>query len=279
MARGISREVADTLAQTRLEATRGLRRPRFLVLGVALPLAFYISYQVAGIGGANGQALGGIAWPVYLMVSMAAFGAMNAAVGVAAGDWGDASEPVRSGSSRVRRNPRAGPNLFVRGAAAMLLSLPPLLVVGLAAALDGVRLPGLDWLLLAGSLWLGAIPFVALGLLLGLIFDAETGDVVLLFVLVLLAILGGLFQPIDTLPAELAGLAPVLPSFRLADLGWTALADRTVNPVDVLVLAGYTLGFGGVAVWRKRTGDAQVGDRGHADRGHADGEAAVRTRP
>ena len=94
----------------------------------------------------------------------------------------------------------------------MLLALPPLVVVGLAAAFDGVRLPGFEWVLLAGSLWLGAMPFVALGLLLGLLFDADAGaGASLLCVLVLLAILGGLFQPIDTLQAPLAGLAPVLP--------------------------------------------------------------------
>ena len=279
MAPDISRRVADTLTQIRLEGTRGVRRGRFLVFGVALPVIFYIAYQVAGIGRATDHAFGGIAWPLYLMVSMAAFAAMNAAAGVAAGDWGEASGPVNSRGSRAAidpaahvpaaRNAAAGPNLVVRAASGMLLALPALVLVGLAAALDGVRLPGLEWLLLAGSLWLGAIPFVALGLLLGLLFDADTGDVVLLCVLVLLAILGGLFQSIDTLPAPLAALAPVLPSYRLADLGWTALAGRAPNPVDVLVLAGYTVAFGAVAVWRKRSEGSRVGDSGHTNGGAA----------
>jgi ABC-2 type transport system permease protein len=261
MAREMARRVADTLAQVRQEATRGVRRGRFLVFGVALPVVFYVAYQVAGIGRANDQAFGGIAWPLYLMVSMAAFAAMNAGAGVAVGDRGEASVPVGA----------VGPDLVVRGASGMLLALPPLVLVGLAAALDGVRLPGLEWLLLAGSLWLGTLPFVALGLLLGLLFDADTGDVVLLCVLVLLAVLGGLFQPIDTLPVSLAGLEPVLPSYRLADLGWTALAGRATNPVDVLVLAGYTVGVGAVtvAVWRKRSEGSRVGDSGHTNGGAA----------
>lgn len=279
MARDIPRRLADTLSQIRLEVTRGVRRGRFLVLGVGLPLVFYIAYHVAGIGRATHQAFGGVAWPQYLMVSMAAFAAMNAAVGVAAGDWGEASGPVISRGPRAAidpaarvsaaRNHAATPNLVVRGASGMLLALPPLVLVGLTAALDGVRLPGFEWPLLAVSLWLGAMPFVALGLLLGLLFDADTGDVVLLCVLVLLAILGGLFQPIDTLPDPLAALAPVLPSYRLADLGWTALAGRAPNPVDVLVLAGYTVAFGAVAVWRKRSEGSRVGDSGHTNGGAA----------
>jgi len=197
---------------------------------------------VTGIGRAPDQPIDGMGWPSYLMVSMAALGAMIASVGVAAG------------------RPAATQNLVVRAVSAMVLALPPLIVLGIAAALEGVRLPGVEWLVLAGSLWLGAIPFVALGLLLGPALDADTGDVVLLGVLVVLAILGGLFQPIDTLPAELAGLARVLPSFRLADLGWTTLADRTVNSADALILAAYTLLFGAVVVWRKRIEDAQVGE-------------------
>ena len=146
----------------------------------------------------------------------------------------------------------------------MLLPQPPLVLVGLTAALNGVWLPGFEWPLLAASLWLGAMPFVALGLLLGLLFDADTGDVVRLCVLVLLAILGGLLQPVP-----LAALAPVLPSYRLADLGWTALAGRAPNPVDVLVLAGYTVAFGAVAVWRERSEGSRVGDSGHTNGGAA----------
>lgn len=233
--------VVDALAQVRLEVVRDVRAPRFLVLGLGVPLAVYLAYLAIGIGGVPDPPIGGIDWPSYLMVSMGAFGVMNAGVSVAAGR-------------------AAAPSLAVRGVSAMILAGPPLILIGLAAALDGVRLPGGEWLGLAASLWLGAIPFVALGLLLGPHLDADTGDVVLLGVLVVLAILGGLFQPVETLPAELAALAPVLPSFRLADLGWTALADRTVNPIDVLVLAGYTLGFGAVAVWHKRTEGAQVGE-------------------
>ena len=128
MARDIPRWLADTLTQIRLEATRGLRRGRFLVFGVALPLVFYIAYHVAGVGSAT----------------------------------------------------------------------------------------------------------------------------------------DGLLRPVP-----LAALAPVVPSYRLADLGWTALAGRAPNPVDVVVLAGYTVAFGAVAVWRKRSEGSRVGDSGHTNGGAA----------
>jgi ABC-2 type transport system permease protein len=120
-------------------------------------------------------------------------------------------------------------------------------------------MPGGEWFALVISLWLGALPFVALGLLLGPVLDADTGDVVLLGLLIVLAILGGLFQPIETFPGTPAAVALVLPSYHLADLGRTVIAAHAADPVDVLVLAAYTVGIGAVTVWRRRIEDARVG--------------------
>jgi ABC-2 type transport system permease protein len=235
----------EILAAIRLELLRGIRGPRYLLLGVVLPLAVYVTYTVTGIGGAPTRSIGGITWPSYLMVSMAAFGAMNAAVGIAAGHPNSAV---------------VGGRRIVAAVSAMVLALPPILLLASAGAIDGIQIPGALWLTFIVSLWLGILPFIALGLLLGPILDADTGDVVLLALLGVLAILGGLFDPIDSLPAALAALAPVLPSYHLADLGWTAIAARAVDPVDMLVLAGYTVGFSALDVWRKRSEGARGGD-------------------
>jgi hypothetical protein len=51
----------------------------------------------------------------------------------------------------------------------------------------------------------------------------------------------------------------VVPSYHLADLGWTAIAGRTVDPVDVLVLAGYALLIGALVLWRTWSEDRRVG--------------------
>jgi ABC-2 type transport system permease protein len=83
---------------------------------------------------------------------------------------------------------------------------------------------------------------------------------VLLGIVVVLAILGGLFQPIDTFPDSLATFARVLPSHHLADLGWTTVADHVGAPGDFLVLVGYTLAIGGIVVWRNRSKDKPVRD-------------------
>jgi ABC-2 type transport system permease protein len=264
-----SAQLAHGPALLRLEILEGIRSPRFLLLGLGLPLAIFAAYMVSGIGGATDRLIDGIAWSSYLMVSMAAFGAMSVAIGMAAGRFGSpqrvmSRELVPPGGTRV------GWTLVARLVTAMLLALSPLLLLELAGFLEGVRLAAWEWPALVLSMWIGVLPFIALGLLLGQTLAADTGDVVFVGLVVVLAIVGGLFQPIATFPAALATLARVLPSYHLADLGWTTIAARAADPADVLVLAGYTVGIGAVAAWRTRSEDARTGETGRTDNGTAD---------
>jgi ABC-2 type transport system permease protein len=260
MIRNTSREVPAFLAKVRVAVARDIRGRRFGVFAIGIPLAIYLTYLVTGIGAVTGPATGGIGWPAYLMVSMAALGAMNAGLGVAAETERGTPGAVRSGDASADSGCEAHRNLGVNAIASMVLVLPPVILVLLTGALDGIGLPIEDWVRLVTMLWVGALPFVALGLLLGPLLDADTGDVVLLGIVVVLAILGGLFQPIDTFPDSLATFARVLPSHHLADLGWTTVADHVGAPGDFLVLVGYTLAIGGIVVWRNRSKDKPVRD-------------------
>jgi ABC-2 type transport system permease protein len=250
--------VGRILTPIRLEIVRTIRAPRFLSLALGLPLGVYIAYALTGIGRPTDVAPDGLSWPSWLMVSMAAFGAMCATTVIAAGPCPSADSQRRgahtgSGAGAPARE-SAGPRLAV----AMVLAAAPIILLGLAGALDGVRLPPGEWVALAVVLWLGAMPFFALGRFLGPLLDADTVNVVLPGTLLVLAILGGLFQPAETFPSTLAAIARVVPSYHLADLGWTAIAGRTVDPVDVLVLAGYTLVIGALVLWRTWSEDRRV---------------------
>ncbi|MEA2578130.1 MAG: type transport system permease protein [Chloroflexota bacterium] len=244
----------------RLEISRTIRAPRFLFFAVGLPLAVYIAYSLTGIGSSTGAAPDGLSWRVWLMVSMAAFGAMSATTLIAAGPSSIHAHGQRTGArGNARAGAAASASAKARLVTAMVLALPPLVLLGVAGAVAGVRLPPAEWVALIVLLWLGAVPFAVLGLLLGPVLDADAADVVLPGILVVLAVLGGLFQPVETFPSTLAAIARVVPSYHLADLGWTAIAGRTVDPVDVLVLAGYALLIGALVLWRTWSEDRQVG--------------------
>jgi ABC-2 type transport system permease protein len=227
----------ELLAAVGRESVRQARSPRYLVLALGVPLTQYLLYTRTPIAGpVADRTVSGASWATHFMVSMAALGAIAAALSVGVAGFSAATANAR----RIRSVAATG-----------LLVMPPLALVGLAGAfLNGVRLDGATWLDLALALWIGAAPFVALGLLLATVLDRDVAGVVLLGVLILLAVLGGLLQPLETLPQTMLAIAPVLPSYHLAALGWMAIVGRGPSPVDVVVLAGYTAVVTAVLWWR-----------------------------
>jgi ABC-2 type transport system permease protein len=209
----------------------GLRRalldavlaPHYLILALGLPLAFYLLFTTAGLGGPVERSIAGPSWAAYFMVSMASLAALAAGIGVAA-------------TLERQGGPATG------AAAAFVLALPALLVIFVTAAVvNHVGLPAGAWLIVSASLWVGTVPFVVLGLLIGSLVDVDTSGIVVLGTVVVLALLGGLLQPVQSMPGIVVAIAHVLPSYHLAALGWTVVVGGVPEALDLGVLAGYTV--------------------------------------
>ena len=105
---------------------------------------------------------------------------------------------------------------------------------------------------LAAVILLGVIPFCALGLVIGLMFDGQTAQVAQMLTLLVLAFLGGIFIPYSNLPHVMQDIGKALPSYHLVQLGWDAVAGRPLGMVHMLALAAWTAALGLIAVWRWR---------------------------
>jgi ABC-2 type transport system permease protein len=237
------------------ELRRTATSARYLLVALVIPLGLYLLYPLTGLAADEvGRQIEGSSWSGYFLVAMATLGAVAAATAIGAGR-------VVAAPAGTRTAPPAPPTLAEaagRVVTAALLALPPLVVMGItAASVDGVTLPIAHWLELGGELMLGAVPFAALGLLLAVVVVPDVLDIVLLAVVVVLAILGGLFQPPSTFPADVTAVAHVLPSFRLADLGWAAIAGGRPSLPDAAVLLSYTVAIGALFAWRWRAGSGR----------------------
>jgi ABC-2 type transport system permease protein len=237
------------IAYLRFEVRRVLRDRRYVTFTLAFPLAIYLLYthvydQSTRVGGTD--------WATYLMVSMAAYGAMGGALGSTVGRL--AAERSTGWVRQLRATPLpAHAYLLVKLLAALLLALPVVVLICLTGALvNGVHLEAGRWLGLVGLLWLGSLPFAGLGILLGYLLDVNSAQPAMVGVYMALAVLGGLWAPLDSLPAGLRTLAHLLPSYHFADLGWRTVAGAMPAATDVLALAGYALLFGALAIWRYR---------------------------
>lgn len=239
---------APFLAYLRLEVRRTLRNRRYLMFTIVFPVLIYVLYTAVLPASGNGT-LDGLTWPAYFLVSMAAYGAIGAAMSQAAPV---AIERRQGWARQLRVTPLPG-SAYVgaKVVSAVILTVPALLLVSAAGALvNHVSLGGPTVLLLVAALALGAVPFAALGLLIGQLLDAESAQGGMVLAFFSLAILGGLFAPLDAFPSALATIGRVLPSSHLASLGRAIAAGRLPDPADALMLGAWAIALGTLAAWR-----------------------------
>jgi ABC-2 type transport system permease protein len=242
------------LAYLRLEIRRSLRNRRYLLFTIVFPVLLYVMYTAVVPTGDPGATLDGLTWPVYFLVSMAAYGAIGAAMSQAVPV---ATERRQGWARQLRVTPLPGlAYVAAKVASAVLLTIPALVLVGAAGqVVNHVDLPVGTWFATTAVLAIGAIPFAALGLLIGYVLDVESAQGGMVLSFFTLAIFGGLFTPLPMLPDGIATIGRVLPSSHFANLGRSVVAGRLPDPVDVLVLGAWAVGLGALAAWRYLAGE------------------------
>ncbi len=245
-----------TFAYATLEVRRVLRNRRFLLIGIGLPIFFYLLYT--GISGAGTGSIDGTPWKSYFMVSMAAYGAMGGAL---LGAAVVAQERASGWTRQLRVTPLpAAAYLAAKLAITCLTIIPALALVVLVAALvNHVEVTPSAGLQVIVTMAIGVLPFAALAMLIGCTFDATSAQGATIVTYVTFAIVGGLWAPLSSLPDGIATIGRMLPSYRLANLGWQAIAGRPPDPTDMVALATYAIGFGALAAWWFRHVEAQGG--------------------
>ncbi len=242
--------VAPFLAYLRLEIRRSLRNRRYLMFTVIFPVLLYVLYTaVLDVGAGPDARIDGLTWPVYFLVSMAAYGAIGAAMSQAVPV---ATERRQGWARQLRVTPLPGlAYVSTKVVSAVLLTVPALFLVGLAGRFVNHVEIGLPTALATiAVLALGSVPFAALGLLIGYVLDVESAQGGMVLSYFTLAILGGLFTPLPMLPEPVATIGRVLPSSHFADLGRAVVGGRLPDAADVAVLAAWAVGLGTLAAWR-----------------------------
>jgi ABC-2 type transport system permease protein len=107
-----------------------------------------------------------------------------------------------------------------------------------------VRAPVTVWLASLGLMWLALVPLTLLGVVLGLWVKAEAVQGCTTLLLLVLAMLGGLWFPTSVMPVTMQYLALGLPSYWLAELGrYPFLVGVRFPWSGVLVLLAWSAGL------------------------------------
>ncbi len=224
----------SSVTHFRYEIVRTFRNRIFYAVTLALPLVLF--YAVAS--GQRSTTQDGVSFPLYFMTAMAVYGAMFAGVSPGARIARD-----RSGgwTRQVRITPlRARTDIAAKVVTAYLIALPSVVLVFLAGASLGVRLDATQWLELGGLLLAGLTPFIALGIMLGYLLRADALTPVIGGVVVLFALVGGVYGFQLAHSGPLFDVMKAIPSYWLVQAGKTALGGGGWPAQGWIVIVAWT---------------------------------------
>jgi len=237
----------------RYEMLRTIRNRRFFILSLGFPIVLYFLIALPNRNESD-LAKTGLSAPLYFMVGLAAFGAMNAMLGSGARIAG---ERAVGWNRQLRITPLTARTYFrakvVTGYMMAGLSLAALYVAGTAL---GVSLTGSEWLRMTFLIAVGLLPFAALGIVLGHLLTPDSIGPAIGGLTALFAILGGTWFPITN--GVMKDVGEALPSYWLVQASHVALGGKGWTAAGWVVIAAWTVGGVLLARWAYRRDTQRV---------------------
>jgi ABC-2 type transport system permease protein len=144
--------------------------------------------------------------------------------------------------------------LAARTATALFFSLVALVVLFVYAyATAGIQLTLDRWLALGAALLVGSVPFIGLGFAISYLASPNAAVAIANLVVLLLAFSSGIFIQFDQLPEVVRVVAPYLPMYHFARLGWgiVGLSGESL-PTSAVWLSGYAVALFALALYGYR---------------------------
>lgn len=231
------------VTETRSEFLKALRLPAYVIPTLSFPLLFYVMFGIV-FGGR--QQFGSVTMAAYLMATYGAFGVIGASmfgfgVGVAA--------ERGYGWLQLKHASPMPPLAYFAAKTVMSMLFSAVLALALftlGSVLGGVRLSFTTWLELGAVLVIGAIPFCALGLVIGYFAGPSSAPAIVNLLYLPLAFCSGLWLPLPILPKVLQQAAPYLPPYHLAQLALGVISGEPFGRAAIYhlgALAAFTALF------------------------------------
>jgi ABC-2 type transport system permease protein len=240
-----------TIAYLGRDSLRQLKNARAIVFTVAVPLIMLIAF--GGSYGGSGQvdASTHLPWVVVTTIQVAAYGGMMAALSQA---FQIVTERSIGWNRQLRITPLSGTGYLVsKVVAALALALfSILLIIVVSLVLFHPDLAAGSWVLAGLAVWCGVIPFALLGIVIGQFAKPEFAQPLFMVVFMGMAILGGLWIPLQIFPAWVADVAKAVPSYWLNRVGQLGALQSGDALTPAIVLALWTLALAALVVWRYR---------------------------
>ncbi len=220
----------------------------FLAFVIALPTTMYLVFSA--IFADRPDAIGAQPAAV-MMVTMATYGGLGAAMSAGAETQSERS----TGWFRQLMITPLRPWEFFAGkvVSAVMAVTPALLVVLGCGVYRGVRMPLASWLATYGLLMVALLPMALAGIALGLWLRPQVANAATTLTMLALSMVGGLWFPLDMMPAGMQQVGRLLPSYWAAQIGLHPLVGGAfpVRGVAVIVAWVTVLAVLGVVGYRR----------------------------
>jgi ABC-2 type transport system permease protein len=238
-----------------LDLLRQLRNVRSLAFTFVVPVAMLLIF--GGMYGSQFDKTSGLPWIIVTTVQMAGYGAMMAALSQA---FGIVNERAVGWNRQLRITPLSGTGYLVTKVAGALAAglLAMILLAAVAILVLHAQLPIGGWLMAGLLLWVGIIPFALIAILIGQFAKPEFAQPLFMVTFLTLAILGGLWIPLQILPSWVGNIAQVVPSYWLNRLGQMGAAMNVDAMQPALVLLAWTAVLAALITWRYRRDSARA---------------------
>ncbi|WP_076260139.1 ABC transporter permease [Intrasporangium flavum] len=239
---------------TLLEMRRITRDWSAMFFTAGLPAFFYLIFGATV--DAKGQDIGNGNVAMYVMISMAAYGAVTATTSIG----GNAAvERVQGWGRQLGLTPLADSSyIAMKAVIAMTVAAVPVLITYLLGAATGARGSASAWAVSALLTLAGSAVFALYGLVIGTAFRSEASVGAAAGTLVIFAFLGNLFIPLSGALLTFAKFTPLYGYAALARYPLTEgyLPDGTQDPLwlPIANVVVWALVFGGLATWFVRRG-------------------------
>ena len=200
--------------EVKYEFLKLLRAKTFSLAVIGFPLMFYILFGLAN----RHVVEGGVNITKYMLGGYACFGLIGAALfGIGVG----LAAELNSGWLELKRaSPMPVPAyLFAKCASAMAFGILVVSILTIVGVLfGGVTLTGMELLKMLPVTLAGSVSFASMGLLLALIMPANAAPGIVNLIYLPMSYLSGLWVPLKYMPHWLQHIAPLLPTYHLAQL-------------------------------------------------------------
>jgi ABC-2 type transport system permease protein len=240
-----------SIAYLGLESVRQIKNARGMIFTLAVPLVMLIAFGGSYGGGGQVDPVTGLPWIVVTTIQVAGYGGMMAALSQA---FNIVTERSIGWNRQLRITPLSGAGyLLSKVITAMLMALVSIVVIfSVSSILYHSPLPLANWLTAGLGLWCGVIPFALLGVLIGQFAKPEFAQPLFMAVFMGMAVLGGLWVPLQLFPAWVATVAQIVPSYWLNRIGQMGAHQNGQILTPALVLLGWTVVLGVLIAWRYR---------------------------